>query len=1012
MKLRNVNYRGRLAILTGAFCCTSLPMAALPTSVEAASPNEITQQTMKVKGLVLDASTGEPVIGANVIVKGTTNGVITDLDGVYELNAPAGAVLQISFVGYKTIEVKAEPNMKVNLKEDTETLDEVVVVGYGTQRRESLTGSLQTVKENKLKDVTTANVENMLNGKVSGVFVAPGSGQPGSSGAVMVRGKASINGSSSPLWVIDGVIVGDGAGQLNPADIETMTILKDAASTAIYGSQGANGVILVTTKSGKSGKMTINVSAKAGVSRLNNGNLEMMDGAELYDYYKSFSNADQINFPRWNEDLRNANFDWWDLATQSGVTQEYNVSLSGGGEKINSYFSMGYYDEEGAVKGYDLQRYNFRYRTNYKPFSWLTIKPSVAGAMRNTHDAQYSVTAMYSMFPWDSPYDENGNLVPDRYSGWVNSQSTNYLNDLSYGNHTDYKTYEFSGNFDFDIRITDWLTFNSVNNFRWTGYYYNSYSDPRCEGASGVNGRLEEYQSNTVRRYTNQILRFNKMWDKHSLNALLAYEFNDYQGKAISATGTGFVPGFEVLDVTAIPEDVGGSLSEWAMQSYLFKAIYSYDNRYLGEVSFRRDGASNFGDENKYGNFFSVSAGWNINREKWFKADWVNNLKLRASYGTVGNRPSSLYPQYDLYSISAKYNGTSAALISQIGNKELTWEKTYTTGVGLDASMFHERFRFSFDYYYKYTSNILFAVPVSGLTGVTSRWKNVGEMENQGIELTVGGDIIRTRDWNWSVEMNLGHNRNRIKELYGNNTEIIRSGGIGIAGEADKILKKDYDSDSFYMVEWAGVNPETGAPQWYKHTKDENGNITGREITENYAEADQVICDASTPKLFGGFNTTLAWKNIDLTAVFGYSIGGKIYNYSRQEYDSDGAYTDRNQMKLMDGWTRWEKPGDIATHPVASYNNSSNSNKASTRYLEDGDYLKLRSLTIGYNLKLPKYYIQNMRIFFTGENLFCVTGYSGVDPEIPASGGSVIGSTSPSVYPSTRKYMFGINLTF
>mgnify|MGYP003287100512 FL=1 len=502
------------------------------------------------------------------------------------------------------------------------------------------------------------------------------------------------------------------------------------------------------------------------------------------------------------------------------------------------------------------------------------------------------------------------------------------------------------------------------------------------------------------------------MWDKHSLNALLAYEFNDYQGKAISATGTGFVPGFEVLDVTAIPEDVGGSLSEWAMQSYLFKAIYSYDNRYLGEVSFRRDGASNFGDENKYGNFFSVSAGWNINREKWFKADWVNNLKLRASYGTVGNRPSSLYPQYDLYSISAKYNGTSAALISQIGNKELTWEKTYTTGVGLDASMFHERFRFSFDYYYKYTSNILFAVPVSGLTGVTSRWKNVGEMENQGIELTVGGDIIRTRDWNWSVEMNLGHNRNRIKELYGNNTEIIRSGGIGIAGEADKILKKDYDSDSFYMVEWAGVNPETGAPQWYKHTKDENGNITGREITENYAEADQVICDASTPKLFGGFNTTLAWKNIDLTAVFGYSIGGKIYNYSRQEYDSDGAYTDRNQMKLMDGWTRWEKPGDIATHPVASYNNSSNSNKASTRYLEDGDYLKLRSLTIGYNLKLPKYYIQNMRIFFTGENLFCVTGYSGVDPEIPASGGSVIGSTGPSVYPSTRKYMFGINLTF
>lgn len=527
-----------------------------------------------------------------------------------------------------------------------------------------------------------------------------------------------------------------------------------------------------------------------------------------------------------------------------------------------------------------------------------------------------------------------------------------------------------------------------------------------------MKGRLEDYQSNTVRRYTNQLLRFNKVWGKHALNGVLAYEFNDYQGKAIKAIGTGFLSGFSVLDVAALPEKVGGSLSEWAVQSYLFNANYSYDNRYLGQVSFRRDGASNFGEGSKYGNFFSVSAGWNINREKWFHADWVDNLKLRTSYGTVGNRPTDLYPQYDLYSISTKYNGNSAALISQIGNDELTWEKTYTTGVGLDGSFFGDRLRFVFDYYYKYTSNILFKVPVSGLTGVTSRWQNVGEMSNKGIELTIGGDIIRTKDWTWSVEANLGHNKNKIKKLYGNNTEIIVSGGIGIAGEADKILRKGYDSDCFYMVEWAGVNPDTGAPQWYKHTKDENGNITGREITEKYEEADQVICDASTPKLFGGFNTSVRWKNLDLSAVFGYSIGGKIYNYSRQEYDSDGAYTDRNQMKLMDGWSRWEKPGDIATHPAASYNNSSNSNKASTRYLEDGDYLKLRSLTIGYNLALPKYFIQNMRIFFTGENLFTLTGYSGVDPEIPATDGKVLGSTGPGVYPSTRKFMFGLNLTF
>lgn len=1012
--MRTRTQQGRLLLMTGVIGL-SFPFSVVASGGETISPLAVfpvaAQQNRTITGKVVDQA-NEPIIGANVLVKGTARGAITDIDGNYTLEVPEGAILQISYIGFKTIEVPAKPDLTIRLKEDSEALEEVVVVGYTSQRKESLTGSLQTVKESKLKDVTTANVENMLNGKVSGVFVAPGSGQPGASGAVVVRGKSSINGSNKPLWVIDGVIVGDDTGQLNPADIETMTILKDAASTAIYGSQGANGVILVTTKNGKSGKMTINASAKLGISKLNNGNLEMMDGAELYDYYKSFQNADQINFPRWGEDLRNSNFDWWDLATQSGLTQEYNISLSGGGDKINSYFSLGYYDEEGAVKGYDLQRYNFRYRSTYKPYKWLTIKPAVSGAMRTVTDAQYSVTSMYTMFPWDSPYDEDGNLVPDRYQGWVNSASTNYLNDLSYGNHTDYKTYEFSGNFDFDIRITDWLTFSSVNNLRYTGYYYHSYADPRSNGASGVKGRLEEYQSNTVRRYTNQLLRFNKIWGKHALNGVLAYEFNDYQGKAIKAIGTGFVPGFEVLDVSALPEKVGGSLSEWAVQSYLFNANYSYDNRYLGQVSFRRDGASNFGDDNKYGNFFSVSGGWNINREKWFKADWVDNLKLRVSYGTVGNRPTDLYPQYDLYSISAKYDGNSGALISQIGNRTLTWEKTYTTGAGLDASFFGDRLRLVFDYYYKYTSNILFKVPVSGLTGVTSRWRNIGEMANQGIELTIGGDIIRTKDWTWSLEANWGHNKNEIKKLYGNNTEIIVGGGIGIAGEADKILKQGYDSDSFYMVEWAGVNPDTGAPQWYKHTKDKDGNITGREITEKYEEADQVICAASTPKLFGGFNTTLRWKNLDLSAVFGYSLGGKIYNYSRQEYDSDGTYTDRNQMKLMDGWSRWEKPGDIATHPAAYYNNSNNSNKASTRYLEDSDYLKLRTLTVGYNLALPKYFIQNMRIFFTGENLFTITGYSGVDPELPASDGKVLGSTGPSVYPSTRKFMFGLNLTF
>lgn len=1001
-------------VLASALFCTSLP--ALATSSTAGTNLAVQQQDQKLKGQVIDATTGEPIIGVNVLVKGSTNGTITDIDGKYELNAPAGAILQISFIGYKTVEIAATTSEQtIKLHEDTETLDEVVVVGYGVQKKESLTGAMSTLKENRLKDVTTPTVENMLNGKVSGVYVAPGSGQPGSNGAVQIRGRATLSGSTSPLWVIDGVIVGEDPGVLNPSDIENMTILKDAASTAIYGSQGANGVIIVTTKMGKSEKMKINASVKLGVSTMTNGKMEVMNGAELYDYYASFPNQEDIKFSRWNPELRNANFDWGELASQAGFTQDYNISLSGGNEKMSSYFSLGYYSEEGTVKGYKYDRYSFRYRSNYKPFSWLTIKPNISGSMKNTDDSQYDYTAKYTMFPWDSPYDEDGNLVPDRYSGWVDSSDLNYLNSISYGNHTARKTYEFSGNFDFDIKITDWLTFTSVNNYRWTGYFQSTYADPRTDSASGVQGRVEEEQTNNIQRYTNQYLTFNKIFGKHSVQALLAYEFMDTSAKVINAKGTGIVSGFEVLDATATPEEVGGNLTEWAKQSVFAKANYTYDNRYLAEVSLRRDGASNFGDDKKYGNFFSISAGWNINREKWFKADWVDVLKLRASYGSVGNIPYSKYPQYGLYSVSSNYNGIPAILISQVGNKDLTWEQTYTAGVGIDANFFNNRLRFVFDYYNKYTSNILYQVPVSGLTGITSRWQNVGEMRNSGIEITIGGDIIRTKDWLWSLDLNMGYNKNKLEKLYGDDPNMMIIGGGGndtsIAGAAEKVLKVGYSTDRYYLREWAGVDPKNGAPLWYKN--DGSG-----ETTSNYSEAKQVMTEATSPKLFGGFNTSLTWKNIDLNASFGFSLGGKIYNYSRQEYDSDGAYTDRNQMKLIDGWSRWEKEGDIATHPAASYGNKSNSNKASTRYLEDGDYLKLRSLSIGYNLNLSKYYIQNMRIYFTAENVFTLTGFSGIDPEVPAyydeTTGTYksIGTAGANLYPSTRKFMFGINLTF
>jgi len=967
------------------------------------------QKTRKITGIVTD-NKGETIIGASVLVKGTKLGTITNYDGNFTLDVTDQSTLIVSYIGYLTMNfnVGTQKNVTIKLQEDVKTLDEVVVVGYGTQKKQSVTGSLQTVKSDKLKNITTPSVENMLNGKVSGVYVSPGSGQPGSVGTIVIRGKSTINGSTDPLWVIDGVIVGSDAGSLNPNDVESITVLKDAASTAIYGSQGANGVILVTTKRSKTEQLVIEASVKYGATTLNNGNFNVMNGSELYDYYKSFSNAEQIDFPRWNAGLRDSNYNWWDLANQTGTAQDYNISISGGNEKQRSYFSIGVYDETGAIKGYDFTRYNFRYKVDYKPLKFLTVKPQLSGSYRKIEDKQYSVSSMYSNLPWDSPFDAQGKIVEHRSPLWVNSNSTNYLYDLQW-DKSNSKSYEFLASLDFDINITDWLTFSSINNYKYSGYAGSTYGDPRSSGTSGVNGRINEEQTNMARRYTNQLLRFNKIFGDHSVSALVGYEYNDYWYKKIKAIGTGFVPGFEVLDVTAKPEKVGGGISEWAVQSYLSNVNYDYKSKYLAQISLRRDGASNFGDEAKYGNFFSISGGWNIHNEEFFKVDWINQLKLRASYGSVGNRPKSLYPQYDLYSVSQNYNGIPGALIYQKGSQKISWEKSYTTGLGLDATLFN-RFRLTMDVYDKNTSDLLYPVPVSGVTGVTSIWANVGKVNNQGVELTLGVDIIKTKDLLWSIDANIGLNRNKVDELYGTRKEMIVGDGSGIAGAANKLLKPGLDADSWYIREWAGVDPTSGSPLWYKTVKDAAG-VESRVTTSKYAEANEVVCGAYTPDFYGGFTTNLRWKNCDLSAIFGYSVGGKIYNYSRSEYDSDGAYSDRNQMKLYGDWTRWEKAGDVATHPVASYNNSSNSNKASSRYLEDGDYLKLRSLTLGYNISLPKLYISSLRVFISGENLFCITNYSGIDPEITPTDGVISGTTSPGVYPSTRKFVLGFNVT-
>lgn len=954
-----------------------------------------------VKGKVVDQN-GTGIPGANVTIKGTSKGTATDMDGNFSIEVPNNnAILVITFLGMQQKEVSATISPLVIILEDEDTLlEQVVVVGYTRIKQQNLTGSTASVNNKELNDATSPSTTNLLQGKAPGVYVNPGSGQPGEVGKIIIRGKTTINGSTDPLWVVDGVIVGT-TSNVNPSDIETITVLKDAASTAVFGSQGANGVVLVTTKKGQLGKAKINFTTRVASTSLNMGNLSMMDGAEMYDYFDTFPNkANFSNLWWWTPELRDQNFDWADNATGNGLATDHNLSISGGNETLNSYVSLGYYDESAAVKGYDFTRLNLVLKFDYKVNKWLTIKPQVTASKGKIFNQQHSIAAIYLNLPWDSPYRPDGSLVDLKPNPeWVNSNSDNYLYNLQW-NYSESEAYTFRSNLDFDIKITDYLTFSSINNYILESSNSFEYTDPRSSGGLSVGGRLRNSDIEINRVYTNQLLRFNKTIDKHDLNAVLGYEWNEFESSIKSSSATGFAPGFTVADVATKAESVKEGKSEWAVQSILSNFNYSYDKRILAQASFRRDGASNFGINERYGNFFSVSGGWNISNESFFKADYINNLKLRASYGSVGNRPGVNYGHLNLYSAAAGYDGNPGALLSQLGSDNLTWETSYTTDIGFDIGIL-KRINLSVDFYDKNTSGLLYRVPLPSVTGVTGIWKNVGEVNNRGFEINFSADIIKNEDWKWTFNANLGVNKNKVNSLYDDQEQIIIPDGSGRGGSINKILTPGKDVDTWYLVEWAGVDPETGGPQWYE--TDANGE---RVITTNYARAAQsrVEMGSFTPDYFGGFSTSLNYKNFDFSAMFTYSVGGEIYNFTRQSIDSDGAIPSQVQMNLYGDWNRWEKPGDIATHPLADYQNSSLSNRPSSRYLEDASYLKIRTMTLGYNIDLKKYKISNFRLFITGENLYTFSSFSGVDPE-------TVTGVAVNTYPQTRKITFGLNFT-
>jgi TonB-linked SusC/RagA family outer membrane protein len=950
-------------------------------------------QEKLVTGTVLD-ETATPLPGASVVVKGTSTGVSTDFDGNYGIRVSVNDILVVSYIGYisQEVVVGAGTTINVTLEPSVSNLDEVVVMAYGTQKREAITSSVATVNAEELKDVTTPDVSSMLQGKAAGVQVSASSGAPGAVPDILIRGAASLNGSIVPLWVVDGVIQHT-APVLNPNDVASISVLKDASATSLYGSRGANGVIIVTTKRGQTGKGEITIGTRVAMNQFNTGNFEVMDSQQLYDYHTQFANSQ----PWFSPELLGRDYDWIEGGTQTGIVKDHTISFTAGGEKLSLFISGGIYTETGTIKGTELDRYTYRMNLDYQMTDKLKIMPKLSFSFdENDHQAQHPTYELYLNLPWDIPFDDEGNPVnAQESSNWLGRDQRNYFYDLQW-NYSSNKTFNMSANFDVEYQLLPNLLYRSTNNFTLYDYRSKSYTDPRSISGEATNGSLSEYAARRFTRLSTQMLEYRIDFGIHSLTALAGYEYNDYEYEDFGATGQGLIAGSEVMDVTTEPGSINGFMNDYALQSFFGAADYAYSNRYFAKASLRRDGASNFGLDNQYGIFYAFGAGWNIHNEDFFNTGAINELKLRASYGSVGNRPSSLYPYQGTYRLNTQYNAIPAAVLDQFGNPDLGWEKSYETNLALDTRIFNT-VGATFEYYNKNTSDLLYFVNLPDITGFNGYWENVGGLKNSGFEVALSADIVQTENFNWNLGFNIGVNKNEITELFDGQTEIPRG---------TKIFKVGEDSNSWYIRKWIGVDPANGDPLWEVRGPD-TGEITQ---TNNWNEATLQIAGTSTPDYIGGFNTGITYKNLSLNANFNFSKGGTIYNSSRELFDSDGFYPTFNQQVLDNGWTRWENPGDIATHPRPVEGGNNNSNKPSSRYLEDASYLRMRNVTLSYSLStetLKRLGMGSMNLYISGDNLFTITDYTGVDPAVAGLSGSASLS-----YPIPKRIVMGLNLSF
>lgn len=965
-----------------------------------------------VKGRVVSMMDNAPMPGVNIVIKGTTNGTSTDADGAYSLEVPSSeSILVFSFIGYQSEEftVGNQSSIDVSLSPSLEELMEVMVVGYSEKKKSEITGAVTNLSADEIKGVTGSNLEYMLQGKVAGVQVSSATGAPGAAAEIRIRGTSSIIADRGPLIVVDGIM----GGTYNPNDVESITVLKDAGAIALYGSRANAGVIVVTTKRGKSEKPVINYSTTLGQREITTGNFSLLNSQQLYDTERLMFNSSATFNSLRPASLLETDTDWLGLAYKKGIVQNHNLSFTGTTDKISYYVAADYYDEEGTLLTSGYKRYNFRsnFDFNISKRVKLTTNLNITRDNTNTYHWRWPYQP-FLYLPYDTPYGEDGELrfIDANTPGFLTRDKNSILHSALYN---DYKVKGFSatGDIVLGVDVTDWLTIQSRNRIGFTTYRNDTYEDLKTIEGFSNSGILSFGVSEGYSVISTNLVKLSKDFGDHALNGFVGFEGSQWASQDAGATGYGAVSGIKIPGGVATPQGISGTQTEVRALSFLSEVSYSFKERYFASASFRRDGSSIFGANKRWGNFGAVSASWLLSEENFFTSlkEIASMVKIRASYGIVGNDAIPPFQYLAKYNFATQYNGGSAGYPETLPNPDLGWEQTKTGNVGLEVTLFN-RLDLTFDAYKKDTDQLLLKVQLPPSQGIAEVYRNAGRVVNNGIELGIGGDIIRTSELQWSLNFNIGSAQNEVKALADGTTAVNK-----VYDGLKQSIQVGHDINSWYLPNWVGVNPENGEPQWERAVL-EGGNVTGYEVTNLYADASSTaslqFVGSATPKFFGGLSSAVTYKGFSLSVASAYQYGNKVYHRTREFIDADGANFNFNMMQLAEGWSRWQNPGDVATHPKPVYGGNLQSNKPSSRYLEDGSFLRIRNITLGYELPksiLSKIGFSRANVFVSGDNLFTFTKFSGLDPEVPSFG---LAGLSDFRYPISKQYLAGLQISF